>query len=125
MGLTHVVVSLLTSDSTDTYNANFLVDTGTTDTMAPASELKKIGIKPDGKDVFELANGELVEFEYGVAKLKFMNEVIGTRILFGPEGSEPLLGVIALESAGFLVDPKYQKLRKLRARPLKQLALAK
>jgi hypothetical protein len=38
---------------------------------------------------------------------------------------EPLLGVIALESAGFIVDPKHQRLRKLRARPLKQLALAK
>ena len=122
MGLTHVTVSPLNSDSKDTYNANFLVDTGTTDTMAPASELKKIGVEPVGRDVFELANGELVEFEYGVAKLTFMNEVIGTRILFGPDGSEPLLGVRALESAGFIVDPKNQTLRKLRARPLKRVA---
>lgn len=125
MGLTHVTVSLLNSDSSDpkgTYEATFLVDTGTTDTMAPASELKKVGIEPVGKDVFELANGELFEFEYGVAKLRFMNEVIGTRILFGPDGSEPLLGVIALESAGFIVDPKNQTLRKLRARPLKRVA---
>jgi|SRR6185369_6372085 predicted aspartyl protease len=124
MGLTHVAVSLLTSGShsKDTYNADFLVDTGSTDTMAPASELKKIGIEPDGKDLFELANGELVEFEYGVAKLAFMNEIIGTRILFGPDGSEPILGVIALESAGFIVDPKNQRLHKLRARPLKRVA---
>src|SRR5215813_5922260 len=107
MGLTHVAVSLLNSDSKDgTYNADFLVDTGAWDTMAPASELKKIGIKPDGKNLFELANGEVVEFEYGAAKLKFMNETIGIRILFGPDGSEPILGVVALESAGFIVDPK-------------------
>jgi hypothetical protein len=33
MGLTHVVVSLLTSDSKDTYTADFLVDTGSWDTM--------------------------------------------------------------------------------------------
>lgn len=123
MGLTHVAVSLLNSDSKDdTYNADFLVDTGAWDTMAPASELKKIGIKPDGKDLFELVNGELVEFEYGAAKLKFMNEIIGTRILFGPDGSEPILGVVALESAGFIVDPKNQTLRKLKARPLKRVA---
>ena len=122
MGLTHVAVSLLNSDSKDTYNADFLVDTGAWDTMAPASELKKIGIKPDGKDFFELANGELVEFEYGAAKLKFMNETIGTRILFGPESCEPILGVVALESAGFIVDPKNQTLRKLKARPLKRVA---
>ena len=122
MGLTHVAVSLLNSDSKDTYNADFLVDTGTTHAMAPAPELRKIGIEPVGKDLFELANGELVEFEYGVAQLAFMNEIIGTRILFGPDGSEPILGVMALESAGFLVDPKNQTLRKLKARPLKRVA---
>lgn len=122
MGLTHVAVSLLNSNSKDTYNADFLVDTGAWDTMAPASELRKIGIEPVGNDLFELANGELVEFEYGVAQLKFMNQIIGTRILFGPERSEPILGVVALETAGFIVDPKNQMLRKLKARPLKRVA---
>jgi predicted aspartyl protease len=122
MGLTHVAVSLLNSKSKDTYHADFLVDTGTTHAMAPASELKKIGIEPEGRDLFELANGELVGFEYGVAKLKFMNEVVGTRILFGPDGCEPILGVMALEGAGFIVDPTNQVLRKLKASPLKRVA---
>jgi len=122
MGLTHVAVSLLNSDSKDTYNAEFLVDTGAMDTMAPASELKKIGIAAEGKDVFELANGQLIEFEYGIAKLKFMGEIVGTRILFGPDRCEPILGVVALESAGYIVDPKNQTIRKLRARPLKRVA---
>jgi len=35
---------------------------------------------------------------------------------------EPLLGVMALESAGFLVDAKNQRLSKLRARSLKAVA---
>ena len=122
MGLTHVAVSLLNSDSQGTYNAEFLVDTGCMDTMAPASELKRIGIEPEGKDEYELASGERVEYEYGIARMTFMGEVIATRIIFGPDDSEPLLGVIALESAGFLVDPKNQRLRKLRARPLKRVA---
>jgi clan AA aspartic protease len=119
MGLTHVAVKLLNSDSQGTYNANFLVDTGCMDTMAPASALRKIGIQPIGKDVYELANGEVVEYAYGLAQLTFMGEIIATRIIFGPDDSEPLLGVVALESAGFLVDPKNQRLTKLRARPLK------
>lgn len=122
MGFTHVAVRLLTSDSQETYNADFLVDTGCLDTMAPASALEKIGIKPVGKDVYELASGELVEYEYGIAQMTFIGEVIGTRILFGPDDSEPLLGVVALESAGFIVDPNNQRLRKLRARPLKRVA---
>lgn len=122
MGLTHVAVRLFNSTSTDTYNADFLVDTGAMDTMAPASDLKEIGIQPLGKDVYELANGELVEYEYGNAELRFMNEIVPIRIVFGPDGSEPILGVIALEAAGFVVDPKNQMLRKLRARPLKRVA---
>jgi clan AA aspartic protease len=108
--------------SPDTYEADFLVDTGATDTMAPASDLKKLGIQPLGKDVYELANGELVEFEYGNAELSFMNETVPIRIIFGPDGSAPILGVIALEAAGFIVDPKNQMLRKLRARSLKRVA---
>ena len=122
MGLTHVAVRLFNSKSSDTYEAEFLVDTGATDTMAPAFELKKIGMQPVGKDVYELANGELVELEHGNAELTFMGEVIAVRIIFGPDDSEPILGVIALESAGFMVDLKNQRLRKLRARPLKHVA---
>jgi len=122
MGLTHVAVRLFNSKSSDTYEAEFLVDTGTMDTMAPASKLKTIGIQPVGKGLYELANGEIVEYEYGNAEITFMGEVVPVRMIFGPEDTEPILGVIALESAGFMVDPKNQRLRKLRARPLKRVA---
>ena len=122
MGLTHVVVRLFNAPSQGTYNADFLVDTGAMDTMAPGSALKKIGIQPIGKDIYELANGEVVEWEYGNAEMEFMGTVVPTRIIFGPDDIEPILGVIALEMAGFMVDPKNQKLRKLRARPLKRAA---
>jgi hypothetical protein len=37
MGLTRVAVRLLNSVSKDTFKANFLVDTGALDSMAPAS----------------------------------------------------------------------------------------
>ena len=122
MGLTHVVVRLFNSASSDTYEADFLVDTGATYTMAPASDLKKIGIQPVGKELYELASGELVEYEHGSAELRFMNEIVPARIIFGPDGSEPILGVVALESAGFMVDPTNRRLWKLPALPLKRVA---
>jgi clan AA aspartic protease len=122
MGLTHVAVRLFNSDSQDTYEADFLVDTGAMQTMAPASELKKIGIRPVTKQVYELANGALVEYEYGIAEMTFMGEVIATRLIFGPDDCEPLLGVVALESAGYVVDPSTQTLKKLAAIPLKRVA---
>ena len=122
MGLTHVVVMIGDLGSDDLYDAEFLVDTGAFDSMAPASELKRVGVKPVGKRIYELASGELQEYEYGLAKLRFMDEITSTDIIFGPENTEPILGVIALEGAGFIVDPKNQTLRKLRARPLKRVA---
>ena len=40
-----------------------------------------------------------------------------TPIVFGPDGSEPILGVLAL---GISVDPKTRSLKRERARSLKQ-----
>jgi len=119
MGLTHVVVKLIDSDAAGKYEADFLVDTGALHSMAPASELRRVGIKPLGKDLYELANGQLQEYEYGEAKLRFIDEVVTTRIIFGPDDIERILGVLALETAGYIVNPSNQTLRKLRALPLK------
>lgn len=125
MGLTRVAAKLRSYTSNDTVNLTFLVDTGAIDSMAPASMLRQLGIQPDGKRVYELASGELLEYEYGPAQVSFMDEVANIDIVFGPDNTEPILGVIALEAAGFVVDPRHQRLRKLRARPLKKWVLPK
>jgi clan AA aspartic protease len=126
MGLTRVAVELSRMNSPEengqyTYNAEFLVDTGAMDSMAPASELRKVGIQPVGKRIYEFANGEVQEYEHGIAQVSFMGKVTCTDIIFGPDDTEPILGVITLENANFLVDPKNQTLTKLLARPLKQM----
>ena len=47
MGLTHVTVSVKVVGGSDgRYEALFLVDTGATDSMAPASELSRPGSGP-------------------------------------------------------------------------------
>jgi clan AA aspartic protease len=126
MGLTRIAVELSRMNSPEEngqyiYKHDFLVDTGAMDSMAPASELRKAGIKPVGKRIYELANGELHEYEHGLAQVSFMGEITSTDIIFGPDDAEPILGVITLESANFLVDPKNQTLTRLLARPLKQM----
>ena len=121
LGLTHVAVRIGNLGSGNLYDAEYLVDTGAVESMAPASELRRVGIKPVGKRTYELASGELRDYEYGLAELRFMGDITSTDIIFGPEDAEPILGVIALEGAGFIVDPKNQTLRKLKARPLKRV----
>jgi clan AA aspartic protease len=119
MGLTRIVVRLRSFISSDFYQSQFLVDTGATDSLAPASELKKIGIKAIGKMAYELATGTIVEYEFGLAEISFINETTAGRIIFGPDNVEPLLGVTALESVGITIDPANRTLKRLPAIPLK------
>jgi clan AA aspartic protease len=120
MGAIHVTVSLRASQkSRKKYEADFLVDTGATDSMAPASKLKQAGIGRRGRMAYELANGSTVEYDFGLAEIAFMGELTSGRIIFGPDDSEPLLGVTALESVGITVDPANRQLKRLPAIPLK------
>src|ERR1044071_649079 len=106
MGLTHVTVALkdLGSD-VGTYEADFLVDTGATDSLAPSTQLAKIGVKPVGKMASELADGFVQEYPFGLAQISFMGEITAGRVIFGPDNAEPILGVTALESVGITFDP--------------------
>jgi clan AA aspartic protease len=120
MGLTHVTVTLKGFQSENgTYEADFLVDTVATDSLAPAAELTRIGVKPAGKMVYELADGTLQEYPFGLVEIAFMGEVTAGRVIFGPDTAEPLLGVTALESVGITVDPASRTLKRLPAIPLK------
>ena len=102
-----------------TYTMPFLVDTGATDTLIPSDELERLGVTREGKRSYELADGTIVSYDVGYAFLRVNGEKVVANVVFGKEGSEPLLGVTVLESAGFIVDPINQVLRKAAAIPLK------
>ncbi len=48
-----------------------------------------------------------------------MGEITAGRVIFGPDNAEPMLGVTAVESVGFTIDPASPTLKKLPAIPLK------
>lgn len=87
-----------------------LVDTGATDTFVPASVLRKLGIKPVGRRTYELADGTEHELLIGVGAIEILGEVAGGTLAFAGESDEPLLGVTVLESAGFWIDPRGERL---------------
>ncbi len=120
MGLVHVTVTLrATEKSRKKYEAVFLVDTGATDSMAPASKLQRAGIRRRGRMAYELADGSTTEYDFGLAEIEFMGELTSGRVIFGPDSCEPLLGVTALESVGIVIEPATQRLKRLPAIPLK------
>ena len=120
MGLIHVTTTLRASEKArKKYAAEFLVDTGATDSLAPAKGLRKAGIRRSGRMTDELADGQTVEYDFGLVVIEFMGEITAGRVIFGPDDAEPLLGVTALESVGILVDPANRTLKRMPAIPLK------
>lgn len=120
MGATHVTVRVSNpADPNRYWEGLFLVDTGATDCYIPARHLHAIGIEPESKRTYELADGRELALQLGVARIEFMGEIVGATVLFGEDDAEPLLGVTALESVGIEVDPTTQRLKRLPAVRLK------
>jgi clan AA aspartic protease len=122
MGLTHVTVALKgLGVSAQSYEADFLVDTGATDCLAPADKLRQIEVEPVGTMVYELADGGKHEYPFGLVEIRFMGEITAGRVIFGPDNAQPILGITALESVGITIDPANRTLKRLPAIPLKRL----
>ena len=120
MGLTRVTTTVRRlAGGGRRFTADFLVDTGAIECLTPAKALRKVGIKPEGKSVYEPADGSPVELEYGFARITLLGEETVSPVILSPEGSEPILGVLALEGLGISVDPKARSLKRERARSLK------
>jgi clan AA aspartic protease len=122
MGLTHVTVAIRAlGSSAGAYEADFLVDTGATDCVAPGAALNQIQVQPVGTMVYELADGSQHEYPFGLVEIRFMGEITAGRVVFGPDEAEPILGATALESVGITIDPANRTLKRLPAIPLKGL----
>ncbi len=120
MGMTQVTVGVCNPGNPEQrWEGLFLVDTGAVDCIVPGKHLKEIGIEPQGKRTYELADGTEVVMDVAVARMEFMGEFVGATVIFGKDDVEPVLGVTALESAGIEVDPQNQRLKRLPAVRLK------
>ena len=123
MGLTHITATVKPlNKGGEPVQAQFLVDTGAIDCLLPASMLNRAGLEPEETNIYELADGRLIELPVAAARIEFMGQCAIAKIIFGPEDSEPILGAIALEYAGFTVDPSNQTLKRLAVRSLKKLS---
>ena len=99
-----------------TVDLQALVDTGTTLSAVPSSILAQLGIEPIAKREVEYANGEVQEVAIGWLRVVVEEQDIFTPVMFNEEGTEPLLGAVALEEALLGVDPIRQRLVLKRAR---------
>ena len=87
-----------------------LVDTGASASAVPASLLRELGVEPLFRQSFTYASGQVQHMDMGQMWLRLGEREIITLVLFNDEGSEPLLGALALEGMFLGVDPVGQKL---------------
>ncbi len=115
MGATYVDVAVTNPLAPQrTWEGNFLVDTGATDSIIPRSKLEEIGLIPKRQFTYELADGSQVELDVAQAQLDFMGETCIVNVVFGNEDAEPLLGHLPLEATNMEVDPSGGRLKKRR-----------
>ena len=120
MEATYVDVTIRNpADRQRSWTGKFLVDTGAFDSLVPRVRLEEIGLEPRSSRDYVLADGNPVALDITIAEIEFEGEIVGGTIVYGEEGAEPLLGVTALESGGFEVDPRNEKLKRLPAVLLK------
>lgn len=87
-----------------------VVDTGAFYTWVPSSVLAHLGIVPHDRRSFLLADGRTLERDVGYAVVRIDGREVITLVVFGDEGTEPLLGAYTLEGLALAADPVNQRL---------------
>jgi len=114
MGITYVELEIANvAQPKKTERVEFLVDSGAVYSVVPARVLKRLGIKPLGKETFRLANGEKIVRRKGGALFRYNGRIGVADVIFGEKGDAVLLGALTLEALGLSLDPLKRELREL------------
>lgn len=103
-----IAVGSLTGTRVDQLDA--LVDTGATYTWIPRECLQDLGVQPDQKRLFILADGREVTYDIAWVRIRINGLSQPTIAVFGDAGSVPLLGAVTLEEYGLAADPVNRRL---------------
>jgi len=93
------------------FTVRALVDNGSIDSAMPATLLKKIGINPQGAEIYEAWAGRKHRRNWGEARFHIQDKFGTTRVTFEPKSEIPTVGALALETLGFDIDMMNGKLR--------------
>jgi predicted aspartyl protease len=104
MGTFSIAISVSDQQNGSSETIEALVDTGATNTVLPSELLER------RSSVFQLADGRELELEIGRAWVRVDGQQEFTQVVFGPEGTSPILGAITLEEMNLAVDPVAQRL---------------
>ncbi len=87
-----------------------IVDTGSVLPWIPKRVLNKLDLRPRRKRVFRTIDGKELERDVGMVTIKYDEHEADVEVVFAEEKDTPVLGVVALESLGYRVNPITGKL---------------
>ena len=115
MGTFTVPIEVGDPEGTRFENVDALVDTGAFYTMMPSSHLQRLGVIRAESEEFELADGSVREYPLGETRVRVNGREVSTVVVFGEEDASPILGAYTLERLMLAVDPRNQRLMRVRA----------
>ncbi len=114
MGMFNVPVRISNPSGGNETEFDALVDIGAFLTMAPEAALRELGLTPTRTVEFELADGSVVAYGVGEARAAIDGRSVTTRLVFGPDDVEPVLGAYTLEGLELAVNPVDESLIPIR-----------
>ena len=116
MGEFNWPVGVWSADGERLETVDALVDTGASYSVFPRRMLERLGIAPEGRDEFELADGSVIERDLGHARLILDGRERIRTMMFGGDDVEPLIGADTLQGFLMLVDSDAHRLVRRRGR---------
>ena len=114
MGLTTLIIEIANPAKPGKWESiELLVDSGAIYSVIPASTLRRLGIRSDGREEFVLADGSRITRRKGIAKFRYNERFGGGDVIFGEPGDSTLLGALTLEALGLTLDPLRRELKPL------------
>ena len=113
MGFLHIDVEVSNPASPAvSESVRVLVDSGATLSVLPAEMLERLGIRRVGRRRLQ-GFGGVVTRDVGTVDLRYDGIQSGVTAIFGDAGDPPIMGVTALETMGFELDPVRGRLNRV------------
>jgi aspartyl protease family protein len=110
MGSFHVTFELGDPLGQRWRDVDALVDTGASFTWVPVDALADLGVTPEERWEFQIADGNVIERDVAETLVRYDGRERTTIVVFGDVGSTPLLGAYTLEGFKLAPDPVNQTL---------------
>ncbi len=114
MGTFSVSIEIGDPPGTSFETLEALVDTGASFSWVPREFLERLGVQAQERWEFEIAGGQIIERDVAETIVRYDGVTRTTILVFGDEGTSPLLGAYTLEGLRLAADPLNGRLIRVR-----------